>query len=247
MICFVSDLHLGLGSYEQRRAREQRFLRFLQLMQPRMSTLYIVGDLFDYWFEYKTVLPRDFFRTLGALEQLRLSGVRIEYLMGNHDFGHQDFFEHELGIPIHRGDVEFETDGKKFYLAHGDGKVYNDRGYLILRAILRNPINIKLFQWLHPDVGIGLASNTSSVSRSYTDARDYGGPDGLSDFARQKIAEGFDYVIMGHRHQPKQEGFDVDGHHGEYINLGDWLQHDSYAEFDGTHMKLCKVADVVDK
>ncbi len=243
MIYFISDVHLGLGEYKQRREREQKLLSFLQSIESRCEVLYIVGDLFDYWFEYSTVLPRDFFRTLSALERLKHSGVRIEYLMGNHDFGHQDFFEKELHIPVHRTDVEAIHNGKRFYLAHGDGKVYNDRGYLILRAILRNRFNIKLFQWIHPDLGIGLASNTSSKSRVHTDSKNYGTADGLADFAEKKIYEGFDYVIMGHRHKPQVHHYSKGDHQGTYVNLGDWLGHNTYAEFDGLQLHLRSIDD----
>ncbi len=243
MIYFISDIHLGLGAYAERHEREARLISFLDCIRSKCEVLYIVGDLFDYWFEYGTVLPRDFFRTLAALDRLRSSGVRIEYLMGNHDFGHQDFFERELNIPVHRADLEVEHSAKRFYIAHGDGKVYNDRGYLILRAILRNKLNIKLFQWIHPDLGIGLASNTSSKSREYTDAKDYGKQDGLADFAAQKIKEGFDYVVMGHRHKPLEKRMDFNSHSGVYVNLGDWLGHHTYAEFDGHELRLRSLND----
>lgn len=238
MIYFVSDIHLGLGSDAERGEREQLFLKFLDRCSADATTIVIVGDLFDYWFEYSTVIPRPFFRILTKLEALQRSGIRIEYLMGNHDFGHQDFFEKDIGIPVHRGDVERVYGGKKFYLAHGDGKVYNDTGYLLLRPMLRNPVSIKLFQWLHPDIGIRLASGTSTTSRAHTDKRPVGSRDGLADFAEKKIGEGFDYVIMGHVHSPLVREFSLGGHSGRYINLGEWLRHKTFARFNGTQCSL---------
>lgn len=239
MIYFISDIHLGFGTKEDSRKREQDLLRFLRRIQPHCEQLYIVGDLFDYWFEYNTVIPRDFFRTLTALGDFRQSGIAVEYLMGNHDFGHQNFFEQELSIPVHRGDISCTLHGKKFYIAHGDGKVYNDRGYLILRAILRNTINIKLYQWLHPDIGIWLASGTSHKSRAYTDAKDYGKPDGLADFAQHKITqEGYDYVIMGHQHRPLYKEFGNEQHKGVYVNLGEWMHHRTFGRCNAGTMEL---------
>ncbi|MBL7999005.1 MAG: UDP-2,3-diacylglucosamine diphosphatase [Candidatus Kapabacteria bacterium] len=242
MVYFISDVHLGFGTHEESLRREQDLLAVLDRIKTECTTLYLVGDIFDYWFEYGTVLPRQFFRTLTKLDELKRNGTGIEYLMGNHDFGHQDFFERDLLIPVHKGDVECTISGKRFYLAHGDGKVYNDTGYLILRSILRNRICIKLYQWLHPDIGIRLASGTSHKSRAYTDTKEYGKPDGLADFAEKKITHDmFDYVIMGHQHKPTVREYGSGTHTGIYMNLGDWIQHRTFARFDGTTLELLNV------
>lgn len=235
MIYFFSDVHLGLGERKADKEREQLLLSFFDSIRKDCEHLFIVGDLFDYWFEYKTVIPKHFFRVLTALDKLKQSGVKIDYLMGNHDFGHHTFFAQELDIPIHTQDVEVTLHGKRFYIAHGDGKAYNDTGYLILRAILRNRLAQFLYRLLHPDIGIGLASNTSKSSRAYTDKKEYGAKDGLADFAEKKIAEGFDYVVMGHRHlaQMRQCG------KGWYVNLGHWLTVPAtYGVFDGSTFQL---------
>lgn len=235
MVYFFSDVHLGLGSRESDRAREAMLLRFFDAIAPDCTHLVIVGDLFDFWFEYKTVAPKYFFRTLSALDEMRKRGVRIDYVMGNHDFGHQHFFADELDIPIHHDDVTFTLNGKKFYIAHGDGKAYNDTGYLILKKILRNKLSIKLFQYLHPDIGIWLASRSSHASRLYTDDKDFSRRDGLRDFAKRMIEKGFDYVIMGHKHESRVEEFGS----GTYINLGHWLSMPAtYARFDGEKVEL---------
>ena len=240
MIYFVSDLHLGLGERAKDREREVLFLRFLERITGDCEELYIVGDLFDYWFEYNTVIPRKFFRTLTALAQLRERGIPVHYLMGNHDFGHRRFFREELDIDIITTDMETTLHGKRFYLAHGDGKAYNDRGYLVLRAILRNRLALWLYKWLHPDIGIALASHTSHSSREYTGQKDYSERDGLRDFAEKKIREdGFDYVVMGHRHRPEVTQFGT----GFYINLGDWLHHRTFGLFDGETMRVMKVEE----
>jgi len=131
MIYFFSDVHLGLGTREEYRHREDILLDFLAMIRHDCERLYIVGDLFDYWFEYKTVVPKYFFRTITALYNLRRDGIAIEYLMGNHDFGHHTFFRDELDIPIHTDDITTTLHGKSFYIAHGDGKAYNDTGYFV--------------------------------------------------------------------------------------------------------------------
>ena len=241
MVYFFSDVHLGLGTRESDRERERELLRFLSAIAHDCERLVIVGDLFDYWFEYSTVIPKNYFRILTALSDFRERGIIIDYVMGNHDFGHQDFFEKELNIPIHHNDITLILNGKKFYIAHGDGKAYNDTGYLILRAILRNKISQKLFRWIHPDVGIWLASGSSHASRIYTDEKDYSKRDGLQDFAEKKITEGYDYVIMGHRHHASVLNFG----NGMYINLGHWLaQPATFARFDGEKLELLTTEDL---
>ncbi len=237
---FISDCHLGFGSdREADRRREARLLAVLEKIYDEASrgevqTLYIVGDLFDSWFEYRQVIPRRHVRTIAAIARIR-TRIRVEYLMGNHDFGHRNYFRDELNIPITGGDIEETIEGKRFYIAHGDGKALNDTGYLILRSILRNRFVLWCFSWVHPDIGIWVAERMSSTSRGYTDSREaLQKQDGLRIFAEKKIAEGIDYVIMGHRHKPQ---FIPIGK-GTYINLGDWLQSYSYGVFDGVEFKI---------
>jgi UDP-2,3-diacylglucosamine hydrolase len=216
---FLSDVHLGFGNRDTDRARESRLVHTLRKIASDTSHLFIVGDLFDFWFDYGTVIPRGHVRTLAAIQDLLEGGVQITYLMGNHDFGHATYFGEELGIKVDHGDVEATINGTRFYLSHGDGKAHNDTGYLVLRSILRNRGIQWLYRTLHPNIGIGLAARTSKGSRDYTGAKDYGPHDGLRDFAHAKIREGYRYVIMGHRHRVAEERFED----GFYINLGDWL------------------------
>lgn len=242
MIYFISDIHLGYGGKKEQKERETLLLEFLRKARDDMEQLWIAGDLFDYWFEYKTVIPRAYTRTLAMLYEIRQSGIPVEYLMGNHDFGHKTYFENDLDIPVHRNDISREILGKKFYLSHGDGKAYNDTGYKILKKILRNPVSNKLYRLLHPDLGIWLASSSSHSSRGMSDTKDYGRSDGMKDFARARIEQdGYDYVIMGHRH--KAEMIEFNG--GYYINLGEWLKNPTFGRFDGEEFYLEKVRDVL--
>jgi UDP-2,3-diacylglucosamine hydrolase len=234
MYYFFSDVHLGLFDREKDKIREDRLLSFLDDIKTDAKGIYIVGDLFDYWFDYKKVIPRHFFRTISKLLELKNSGIEIIYLMGNHDFGHYDFFKEELGIRVNENDVSVTLSNKKFYLAHGDGKVYKDYGYIVLKKILRSKLAQSLYRKIHPDFGIWLASSSSKRSRKYTDNKDYGGIDGLEIFAKAKIDEGYDFVMMGHNHKVKI----IDYKSGKYINLGEWINKPSYAVFDGNSLEL---------
>jgi UDP-2,3-diacylglucosamine hydrolase len=242
---FISDVHLGFGrDRDADRRREDILLSVLEKIKLEAEAgvaqaLFIVGDLFDSWFEYRQVIPKRHVRTLAALAEIR-EIIPVDYLMGNHDFGHRKYFAEELHIPIHPGDIERELLGKRFYIAHGDGKALNDTGYLILRSILRNRFLLWLYSWIHPDIGIWIAEKMSSGSRAYTDERErLQKQDGLRIFAEKKIREEhFDYVIMGHRHKPEEADFDG----GKYINLGDWLKSYTYGVFDesGFHIEKAK-------
>lgn len=238
---FFSDVHLGLGSSESSRERERMVLKFFDmLLEQRAESLFIVGDLFDYWFDYRTVIPRGFVRTLGGIARLVDAGIRVDYVIGNHDFGHRDFFINELGVVLHEGDVDVTLSGRRCYISHGDGKAFNDTGYLMLKKVLRARSANMMFRLLHPDVGIGVASYASRRSRDFTAQKNYeggkpDGRDGLRAFAEQKIRdEAFDLVVMGHSHAP---AFIAVGQ-GHYVNLGTWLSDRSYLVLDDDTLEL---------
>lgn len=233
MVVCISDIHFGIGSKENIKFREQLFIELLTSLHHKNATLYLVGDLFDYWFEYTTVLPKEFYSILSALHIARQNGVEIHYVIGNHDFGHQTFFENELSIPLYWEDVETIHFGKRFLFSHGDGKAYNDTGYLILKKILRNKFLKKLYQYVHPDIGIWLAKQSSQQSRSYTDKKEYNASkkymakNGLEDFAKAAIESGVSFVVMGHIHSKKVLQFGD----GFYYNLGEWFSEPHCAVF----------------
>lgn len=233
-IFFFSDAHLGLHDRHSEKEKEQRLLSFLSHVQREGEQLFIMGDLFDYWFEYKYVIPRGYHHIIAKLSTLADSGIKIHYLAGNHDYWLQDFFPKDLGIPVYKEPFGIELLGKKFYLHHGDGLALNDTGYRILKVILRSPISIFLYSLLHPDWTAPLARGSSQKSREYTGQKDYGESDGMIHFATQKINEGFDFVIMGHRHKPLNTTIG----NGRYVNLGDWISSNTYAEFDGSTLEL---------
>ena len=231
---FISDIHLGLQEKTTEDEKERKLIDFLKFAQTNCDELFIVGDLFDYWFEYKRVYQKGYYRTFTAIKDLSEKNIRIHYFIGNHDFLHRDFFEKEFGAIMHHDALSTKLNGKRFFIAHGDGLVSNDKGYNILKWVLRN----KFFQWLysllHPDLGIAVASRTSKSSRDYTEKKDYGEVDGLFNAAKIKIDEGFDYVIFGHLHKRLTTTYN----RGTYINLGSWLDKPCYGVYKNQKFEI---------
>ncbi len=224
---FISDVHLGLQSRDEENKKERLLVKFLEFARHNCDELFIVGDLFDYWFEYRRVYQKGFFRTLTALQDLTENGIKLHYFIGNHDFMHRDFFSTEIGAVIYEKPIDIVLNNKKFFIGHGDGLVKNDFGYKILKAIFRNKFIQGLYSIIHPDLGINIASRTSRSSRNYTSQKSYGEGDGLFDAAKLKIDEGFDFVLFGHLHK---RCF-INYKHGTYINLGSWLTEPCYGAF----------------
>jgi UDP-2,3-diacylglucosamine hydrolase len=239
MIYFISDVHLGILNRQLDIKREDMLLRLLDLISLKSEKIYLVGDIFDYWFDYKSVIPKYFYRTLAKLYDIKHNYCDIEFLMGNHDFGHFDFFENELNIPIHKSDIERIHHGKKFYISHGDGKNPNDKGYLILKKVLRNPLSLWFYLKLHPNFGIGLASGSSKESRKYTEKKDYGEGDAMFEFAKLQIDSGFDYVVMGHHHKSSIQSYKS----GKYVNIGEWIKNPQIVCFDSKEIYHLNVTE----
>jgi len=224
---FISDIHLGLQDKAGEDAKEKKLIRFLKFAETNCDELFIVGDLFDYWFEYRRVYQKGFYRTLAALKDLSDRNIKLHYFIGNHDFLHRDFFEKEFGALMYTDGLSVELNDKKFFIAHGDGMVSNDMGYNILKWVLRNKFFQSLYSLLHPDLGIGIASSTRKSSRAYTDQKDYGEVDGLYEAAKKKIDEGYDFVLFGHLHKRIWHTYKQ----GYYINFGSWLDKPCYGIF----------------
>jgi UDP-2,3-diacylglucosamine hydrolase len=231
---FFSDVHLGLESREKEKEKENRLLGFLKAILPSTDNLFIVGDLFDFWFEYATVIPKGFHRTLSALQEFTDRGSQVHYLAGNHDCWMGDFFATELGITMHPDPFEISLEGKRVFLHHGDGLAENDLGYKLIKPVLRNRINVHLYRWLHPDIGVRLAKGSSRTSREYTSNKHYGEEKGMVQYATGKIEHGIDVVIMGHRHRPEV----IPIGQGMYINLGDWISYNTFAELTDGNVQL---------
>ena len=235
---FISDVHLGFYERSIDKHQEELLINSLDLISRDAKGIFLLGDIFDYWFEWRRVIPRHHYRTLSKLYDLKHSGIEISYLMGNHDFGHKDFFSQELGITVYPNELVTELEGKKFFLHHGDGLAEGDSGYKILKKITRNKCNQRLYTTLlHPNFAIKLASTSSSKSRKYTDKKDYGKTDGMAEYAKNKIDEGFDFVVMGHRHKREI----LPHNKGIYVNLGAWFDLPEIGVFDGNEFSFIDV------
>lgn len=233
---FISDVHLGLESREKEKLKESKVVEFLSHAEKNAKEIFIVGDLFDCWIEYKQVVPKGFYKLFTKISDLVDKGIKINYIAGNHDFWKGSFFKDEFGIEICHDHIEREIEGKKFFIHHGDGFAHNDLGYRIVKKILRNELSQKFYSWLHPDIGIKIAKGTSETSRNHTNEKDYSEQDGMRDYAFKKIDEGFDLVIMGHRHKPQL----LTHEKGIYVNLGDWIDYFTYGVFREKEFELKK-------
>jgi UDP-2,3-diacylglucosamine hydrolase len=239
-IYFASDFHLGIPNHEKSLERERRICRWLDEIRVDASHLFLVGDLFDSWMEYKQVVPKGFVRFLGKLGELSDSGIIIEAFTGNHDLWMRGYFQEELGIPVHHEAIHREYSGKSFIIGHGDGMGPGDHGYKILKAILRNPFCQWLYRRVHPDTGLGIATYFSRKGPKHEGHFEDGfkGPEKeflvqycLSELKKQHI----DYFVFGHRHLALSYSLPGDS---LYINLGDWINYNSYAVFDGKELTL---------
>lgn len=238
-IYFASDFHLGIPDRESSLAREKRICQWLDEIKKDAAALYLVGDLFDAWFEYKRVVPKGYTRFLGKLAELSDNGLRIEAFTGNHDLWMLGYFQDELNIPVHHAPIEREYNGKKFIIAHGDGLGPGDHGYKILKKVLRSPLSQWLYRRLHPDSGVGMAEWFSRLGPKHgVEEKPFLGPDKewLVQYALDKLKdEHIDYFIFGHRHIAIEYPLP---NNSLYVNLGDWIRYDSYAVFDGKDLKL---------
>jgi UDP-2,3-diacylglucosamine hydrolase len=241
-VCFLSDFHLGAPDYESSLQREKTIVSFLDQIKSSVAAIYILGDMFDFWFEYKHVTPKGYVRLLGKLAEITDSGIPVYFFVGNHDMWMRGYFEKELNIPVYFEPKEIELDGKKFLIGHGDGLGPGDKRYKLLKKIFRNRICQWLFGFMHPSWGIGLANYFSRKSRQKTGSGDdlFLGEDKewLIIFSREVLAkQHIDYFIFGHRHYPIDYKL---SNESRYINLGDWIKSFTYAEFDGNDVQLKK-------
>jgi len=238
-IYFASDFHLGSPDFAESRKRENRVVRWLDEIAPDCAELFLMGDVFDFWFEYQTVVPKGFIRLQGKLASMSDAGVKIYFFKGNHDMWVNDYFTKEMGISIVSDELIIERAGKTFFLHHGDGLGPGDRKYKLLRKIFRNPVCQWLFALVPPRIGLGIANAWSRSSRAASKQEEvFMGEDKewLATYAKEQLTrQYYDYFVFGHRHLP----LDLDlGGGSRYINTGEWLNFNSYAVFDGKHLSL---------
>jgi len=241
-IYFISDFHLGVPTYEISLEREKKIVRWLNSIQSDVQILYLMGDIFDYWFEYRQAVPKGYIRLLGKLAELADAGVEMHYFTGNHDMWVFDYLPKEIGLQIHREPIQKTYNEVKFYLGHGDGLGPGDHGYKFIKKVFANPVSQWLFARLHPNTGISMMRYFSKKSRIAVGNSDeiFLGDDKewlvihSKEILQQKH---FDYFIFGHRHLP----LDIKlNEKSRYINLGEWINHHTYAIFDGETLELKK-------
>lgn len=251
-VYFLSDFHLGVPDAESSRQREKLIVRFLDSVKDKAHTIFIVGDMFDFWFEYRHVVPKGFVRLLGRLAELHDSGIHLHFFVGNHDMWMKDYFQKELGIPVYYEPKVFVFNGVSFYVGHGDGLGPGDRGYKFLKRVFRSPVSQWLFGIIPPALGIGLANYSSGLSRGGEKHKEeffYGeDKEWLLLHSRELLQkEPHHFYVFGHRHLPIDYNL-TPGHalpipereevKSRYINLGEWMNFQTYAVFDGEKMEL---------
>lgn len=235
-IYFASDFHLGAPNHEASLAREKKIVRWLESIRHDAQEIFLVGDLFDFWFEYKRAVPRGYTRLLGKISELTDSGIPVHVFTGNHDMWIFDYLPKECGVTVHRDPIEREWSGKQFLIGHGDGLGPGDHGYKFIKKVFASKVCQWLFARLHPNFGIWLANSLSGYSRSTTGDKDrvFLGEEKewLVIYSKEVLRKKhFDYFIFGHRHFALEIKL---SDRSKYINLGEWLTTSNYAVFDGS-------------
>jgi len=240
LIYFISDAHQGIHNHSKRLEREKKLVRLLDEAAKDATEIFLLGDIFDFWFEYRTVVPKGFVRLLGKIAQITDAGIPVHYFTGNHDMWIFKYFSDELGVTMHYSPVERTFDGKLFLIGHGDGLGPGDHGYKLLKKVFSGKVSQFLFSWIHPDIGAGIALFFSKKSRLANESKD---DIFLGEEKERLIAfcikalnkKPFDYFIFGHRHLPLYIEI-VPG--VKYINTGDWVKSYSYAVFNKGQLHL---------
>jgi len=239
-IYFASDQHFGSPNAEKSLEREKLFVDWLDMVKKDAEAIFLLGDLFDFWFEYKHVVPKGFVRVLGKIAEIRDAGIPIHFFVGNHDLWMVDYFEKELNIPVYREPTEFTLQDKTFLIGHGDGLGPGDKGYKFMKKIFVNPLCNWLFKWFHPDLAIGLAKYLSLENKTISGDEDVvflgEEKENLILYCKEVLQEKkYDYFVFGHRHLPMI--FDLP-QNSKYVNTGDWITYFTYGVLDNGIFEL---------
>lgn len=239
-IFFTSDHHFGAPTRAASKPREEKFVSWLDSIKKDAEVLFVLGDLFDFWFEYKHVIPKGFTRVLGKLAELSDSGIEIHFFVGNHDLWMNGYFEEEFNIKVYHKPQQFKLNDKTFFIGHGDGLGPHDKGYKRLKKVFKNSFFRRVYRWLHPDLGVRFAQYLSVKNKlisgdedmRYTNDND----EWLVQYAHRKLQNNhYDYFVFGHRHLPLDISLSPKS---TYINLGDWITHYTYGVFNGEKLML---------
>lgn len=236
---FVSDLHLGLHPRSESLQREKRFVNWLDSIKDSTAELFLVGDVFDFWWEYKRVVPKGYVRLLGKIAEFTDEGIPVHFFTGNHDMWTANYLSDEVGMRVHTSPLCRNINGHVFFIAHGDDLGPGDWGYKILNQVFKSRSLRWLYSLMHPNIGVAIGENWakhSRYSKSLSEAFKGEDQERLVQFAKQKLKdEHIDYFVLGHRHCPVKLQL---SENTVFINLGDWITHFSYGVFDGTHFTL---------
>lgn len=241
---FASDFHLGIPDAERSLKREKMLVRWLDKVSEDATAIYLMGDVFDFWFEYKYVVPKGYVRLLGKIAEITDNGIPVHLFRGNHDVWAFDYLTKEMNVQLHRKPEISEFDGKKLFLAHGDGLGPGDHGYKFLKKVFELKFNQFLFRWLHPDLGARMGLYFSKKSRlahlseeGKSENKSIHHEERLISFATDEVKKhpDIDYLIFGHRHIPLQLKV---GEKAEIVILGDWITHFSYGVFEDGKMRI---------
>lgn len=240
-VYFASDCHFGVPDYQSSRERETRFVKWLDGISTDAGDIFLLGDIFDFWFEYRSVIPKGYSRLLGKFADLSDAGVQFHYFTGNHDMWIKDYFSNEFGFTTYKDPVKMRINDKNFFIGHGDGMYPGDYGYKFIRKVFRFPLCRWLYSTLHPSLATAIAAFFSETSKEFQTEDIYPDEKGLEkvfSYIHRRIGDDeFDYYVMGHWHVPIQARL---ANNALYINTGDWIRHFTYAEYDGNNLQLKK-------
>lgn len=241
---FASDFHLGAPSMETSLERERKVVKWLKQAQKDACHIFILGDIFDFWFEYTYTVPKGFIRLLGALMEVRDAGIPLTFFTGNHDMWMFRYFQEEFEIPVYRNPASIRINDRKLLLGHGDGLGPGDRKYKIIKQCFENPFCQWLFKWIHPDIAFRIAhrySNKSRVVNLVKDEEFKGDGEWLFQYCLEiEKSDHHDYYIFGHRHLPFSLEINSKSY---YINIGDWIHSFTYGEFHENEVRIKKFMD----
>ncbi|MEM6842374.1 MAG: UDP-2,3-diacylglucosamine diphosphatase [Bacteroidota bacterium] len=239
-IYFASDFHLGAPNFQRSKEREKTIVQWLESIRPDAYGMFLLGDIFDFWFEYRRVVPKGFLHLQGKLIQLLEQGIFVVFFTGNHDLWMFDYFERELSIPIIRQPISIQINQTKLHIGHGDGLGPHDYTYKRIKRVFVSKIGQKLFSLIHPDIGIFLANSWSRSSRRSNEKKDESFRGKEYEWIYQYCQEveqkqHHDYYVFGHRHLPLQIPL---SERSRYYNLGEWITQPHYGIFDGQTFEL---------
>lgn len=239
-IYFLSDFHLGAPDQASSLVREKRIVQFLETIRKDATEIFILGDMFDFWFEYTRVVPKGFVRLLGTLASITDAGIPVHFFIGNHDMWMKSYLQKEMNILVYQEPKEFYYQNKKLLIGHGDGLGPGDHGYKFIKKVFRNPVCTWLFGILPPYLGMGIADFFSRKSRAKTGQTDevFMGEDKewLVLYAKDILKkEHYDYFLFGHRHLPLEIRLNANS---VYVNTGDWIKYNSYAVLENGNLNL---------